>query len=251
MSEIATTATALRNAYRNAGLSERHLQCLQRCVELMQAPDEDRAQRLLEAITDHYGVPHAVLLGYQAGRLRAVASLGGAAITASRQPVKASLAPFLKWPCKPYIRKTPDQAWLFYARDPGFEWLIPIVLEGQVVGVLALAGYADQTIPGARDQELMGVLSALLTVQTGNAEPRSGRRTRAHSEELALLSPREKEVMGLLPRGMTNARIAHTLDIAPGTVKTHVERILHKLRLEDRAHAAARAVELKLGDSGI
>jgi len=113
MSEIATTATALRNAYRNAGLSERHLQCLQRCVELMQAPDEDRAQRLLEAITDHYGVPHAVLLGYQAGRLRAVASLGGAAITASRQPVKASLAPFLKWPCKPLSAKHPIRPGFF------------------------------------------------------------------------------------------------------------------------------------------
>jgi len=251
MSELPTSATALRNAYRAAGLSERHLQCLQHCVALIQAPEERCEQQLLEVIAEHYGVPHAVLLGYQAGRLRALAALGGAAIIASRQPVIASLAPLLKWPCRHLIRNAPDKAWLFYAQAPGFEWLVPVALEGKVVGVLALAGYADQPVPGDRDQQLMSVLSALLSAQTGNPGPRAGRRIRAHSEELALLSPREKEVMSLLPRGMTNARIAATLGIAPGTVKTHVERILYKLRLRDRSHAAARAVELKLGDSGI
>jgi len=39
------------------------------------------------------------------------------------------------------------------------------------------------------------------------------------------------------------------MGISAGTVKTHVEHILSKLQLDDRAHAAAKAVELKLGST--
>lgn len=251
MPELDSTATALRAAYRAAGLSERHLQCLQNCIRLMQSPGDDSQQKLLGAITDHFGAPHAVLLRYQSGRLRALESLGGAVIAASQQPVRAALAPFLKWPCKPFVRNAPEKAWLFYSLDPGFEWLIPIILRGRVIGILAMAGYADQPAPGERDQLFMTILSALLAAQISNAKSQPASSTRAQSNDLDLLSPREKEVMSLLPRGMSNARIATTLGIAPGTVKTHVERILYKLQLEDRSHAAARAVELKLGNSGI
>ncbi|MDV3505416.1 helix-turn-helix transcriptional regulator [Marinobacter sp. M-5] len=251
MPELDSTATALRAAYRAAGLSERHLQCLQSCIQLMQSPRDDDQQKLLATIADHFGAPHAVLLSYQSGRLRALESLGGAAITASRQPVRAALAPFLKWPCKPFVRHTPEKAWLFYSLDPGFEWLIPIILRGRVVGVLAMAGYADQPAPGERDHQLMTILSALLAGRIGHEKPQPATSARAQSHDLGLLSPREKEVMSLLPRGMSNSRIATTLGIAPGTVKTHVERILNKLQLEDRSHAAARAVELNLGNSGL
>lgn len=251
MPEFDSTAAALRAQYRTAALSQRHLQCLHRCIEVMRSPLEGTDQQLLEIVTDHYGAPHAVLLAYQSGRLRALASLGGAAITASRQPVKAALAPFLKWPCKSFIRRSPERAWLFYAQDTGFEWLVPIILRGQVIGVLAIAGYADQPAPGDKDQQMMTILSALLAAQMSIVKSRPASATRTHNEDLSLLSPREKEVMSLLPRGMSNARIAATLGIGPGTVKTHVERILYKLQLEDRSHAAARAVELKLGDSGI
>ena len=69
-------------------------------------------------------------------------------------------------------------------------------------------------------------------------------------EDMSRLTPREREILSLLPRGFSNARIADSLGIAPGTVKTHVERILGKLQLDDRAQAAARAVELGLGHSG-
>lgn len=250
--DASTTATAMRAAFRSVGFSDRHVKCLQDCVALLHASQERKEQQLLEVIADHFGAPHGVLLGYASGKLRAVSSVGGAAITSSRQPVKSSLAPFLKWPCKPFMRVAPEQAWLFYVKDPGFEWLIPLPWDGAVVGVLSLAGFADQPLPGERDKQLMTVVAALLAgTVAGNLASRAGRRSRVLSEELSLLSPREKEVMSLLPRGMSNARIAANLGVAPGTVKTHVERILGKLQLEDRAQAAARAVELKLGDSGL
>jgi DNA-binding NarL/FixJ family response regulator len=60
----------------------------------------------------------------------------------------------------------------------------------------------------------------------------------------ASLTPREREVLGLLGRGMTNAAIARELFVAEKTVKTHVSAILAKLRLADRTQAALYAARL-------
>jgi DNA-binding NarL/FixJ family response regulator len=53
-------------------------------------------------------------------------------------------------------------------------------------------------------------------------------------EGLDELSPRELEVLGLVARGSTNREIAGALFLSPLTVKTHVYRILTKLRARDR-----------------
>jgi DNA-binding NarL/FixJ family response regulator len=60
----------------------------------------------------------------------------------------------------------------------------------------------------------------------------------------ASLTRREREVLGLLGRGMTNAAIARELFVAEKTVKTHVSSILAKLRLADRTQAALYAARL-------
>ena len=57
------------------------------------------------------------------------------------------------------------------------------------------------------------------------------------------LSQREREVLALLPRGLTNPEIANSLGITLNTAKTHLHSIFSKLDVAGRAEAVSAAVQ--------
>ena len=78
-----------------------------------------------------------------------------------------------------------------------------------------------------------GVTRRLIDLFVDGARARAGR----PETLLAVLTERERDVFGLLARGLSNGEIAAALHVSGNTAKTHVARILAKLGLRDRVHA--------------
>jgi DNA-binding NarL/FixJ family response regulator len=68
--------------------------------------------------------------------------------------------------------------------------------------------------------------------------------------EVDVLTPREREVLGLVGSGLTNTEIAERLTLGEGTVKTHVGHVFAKLGLRDRAAAVVFAFDHGLVQPG-
>jgi DNA-binding NarL/FixJ family response regulator len=66
---------------------------------------------------------------------------------------------------------------------------------------------------------------------------------RASAARLETLTPREREIMGYVARGLSNGEIARELFVSETTVKTHVARVLMKLGLRDRVQVVVFAYE--------
>jgi DNA-binding NarL/FixJ family response regulator len=124
-------------------------------------------------------------------------------------------------------------------------------LDEYVLGALR-AGASGFVLKEAPPEE---ILDAIRVVAAGNALiapavtqaviAELGRRPpRAElAERLDELTPREREVLGLLAKGLSNAEIANELVVGEGTVKTHVARVLAKLGVRDRVQAVVYAYE--------
>ena len=113
------------------------------------------------------------------------------------------------------------------------------------------AGASGFLLKRTEPQELVGairvvaggesLLSPSVTrrlIEEFTRSPQSG-----SGERLAMLTEREREVLLLIARGLSNQELAEQLFIADNTVKTHVKRIFTKLGARDRAQAIVIAYE--------
>jgi DNA-binding NarL/FixJ family response regulator len=127
--------------------------------------------------------------------------------------------------------------------------------EDESVFAAMRAGARGYVVKGADTDD---VLRALASVARGDAvfgPAVAGRVLSYLTRPLAARDPvmfpeltdREREVLGLLARGMSNSAIARELVVAPKTVRNHVSNVFTKLQVADRAEAVARARDAGLG----
>ncbi|MER7559720.1 response regulator transcription factor [Nocardioides sp. NPDC126508] len=121
------------------------------------------------------------------------------------------------------------------------------------------AGAAAFLLKDARPEDL---LTAIRTVHAGDSvvAPSTTRRLLEHfaaaapvttapaatQQRLAMLTEREREVLTLVGRGLSNTEIAETFVVAEATVKTHVGRLLAKTGSRDRVQLVVLAYETGL-----
>lgn len=114
-----------------------------------------------------------------------------------------------------------------------------------------LAGAAGFLLKDASAQQLVNAVERTVAGEAPMAPPILARMierflkrppgTTPEPPHLRSLSPREREVLGLMAAGLTNTEIAERLVVSLATVKTHVRSILAKLDARDRVQAVLLA----------
>ncbi|MEU6890013.1 LuxR C-terminal-related transcriptional regulator [Streptomyces viridosporus] len=153
-----------------------------------------------------------------------------------------------------WLRDVPGQ---LLAASPGFqEVLCPLGIEdgvaqclfaadGRYVGMLNVSTRRPRRTPDPARAVLTLLTEALAAAVDTRAGPPpeevAAADLAADARRPGGLSPRELQVLAELTAGRTNREIAERLYITPRTVGTHIEHILAKLDLPNRAAAAARA----------
>jgi DNA-binding NarL/FixJ family response regulator len=133
--------------------------------------------------------------------------------------------------------------------------MVTMFEEDQSVFAAMRAGARGYVLKGAKHDEM---LRAIRAVASGEAifSPSiasrmmdffaSSRRV-IPADAFPELTGREREVLGLMARGESNAEIARALTISIKTVRNHVSNIFGKMQVADRAQAVIRAREAGLG----
>ena len=121
----------------------------------------------------------------------------------------------------------------------------------QAVFASIMAGASGYLLKNTRRAELLGAVRLAAKGESlldpAVAAPVLARlrelAAKEQDREVALLSGREREMLGLVAKGRTNKEIAASLIISENTARNHVSRILEKLGMSSRTEAATFAVQ--------
>ncbi|MFE2185705.1 response regulator [Streptomyces sp. NPDC059455] len=105
------------------------------------------------------------------------------------------------------------------------------------------AGAAGYLLKGSSRQELIDAVQTAARGETVLTPSLAGKLFRTRAPEPSPLSGREREVLRLVGRGLTNAEIGAELFVSEATVKTHLLRSFKKLGVSDRTAAVMKAME--------
>jgi DNA-binding NarL/FixJ family response regulator len=129
--------------------------------------------------------------------------------------------------------------------------------QDEVVFEALQSGAAGFLLKDTRPEELLAAVHAVaagesrldpaVTAAVVSHVRRHGTRATAHPVDR--LTPREREVLLLMARGLSNAEVAAELVLSTGTVKTHVASLLGKLGARDRVQAVIAAFESGLAQA--
>ena len=138
--------------------------------------------------------------------------------------------------------------------------MVTMFEDDQSVFAAMRAGARGYVLKGVRHEEMLRAIRAVgsgeaifspsIAARMMNffaASRSAGPPAATPDETFADLTDREREILGLIARGESNAAIAEALSISVKTVRNHVSNIFNKLQVADRAQAALRAREAGLG----
>ncbi|MGH7777325.1 MAG: response regulator [Candidatus Dormibacterales bacterium] len=134
---------------------------------------------------------------------------------------------------------TSDEAMMAAIEAGACGYLVKSEAAAKVVEAVRRAAEGEMLIP-------VGVLAGLLARQRQRAQEAAER-----DRLLGQLTPREREILNLMARGLDNWAIADRLVISFTTVRGHVQNVLEKLGAHSKLEAVARASEAGLFDTAV
>ena len=128
---------------------------------------------------------------------------------------------------------------------------VAAALRAGVSGFLLKVGPPEDLVVAVRTVAAgQGLLDPAVTLRVIESFAAAPSPDPVRAGQLAQLTEREVDVLGLVAAGLTNGEIAARLYLGEATVKTHVSRVLLKLGLRDRVQAVAFAYESGLVTPG-
>jgi DNA-binding NarL/FixJ family response regulator len=139
-------------------------------------------------------------------------------------------------------------------KDPRIEVLIFTIFDEEEKVLAAIqAGASGYLLKGATAEK---IAEAIQEVHKGGSiiQPSLARRllrqfrTGGEDPPEVRLTPREKEILQIIAKGMSNREVAEILDLSRSTVRTHLEHIYEKLEVSNRTEAVTEGLKHGLID---